>query len=161
MRGGALPPVLICAALGIALAFAPRSTWGGCITALALTAACVAVAVIPQAWADYVFLGCWMSVTASAAAAHVPGGLGSRGALTLSLNAGLWSGAEVALSGSRFELLKGLPCVLVILPAALIIRLRAPIVLKVLSSWLIAVAVLGAALQSLPVTPGYMPDHLE
>ena len=35
------------------------------------------------------------------------------------------------------------------------------IVLKVLASWLIAVAVLGAILQFLPATPGYLADHLE
>jgi len=29
------------------------------------------------------------------------------------------------------------------------------------SSWLIAIAVLAAALPYLPVTPGYLPDHLE
>jgi hypothetical protein len=43
----------------------------------------------------------------------------------------------------------------------LIVGWRAPIVVKVVSSWLIAVAVLAATLQFLPVTPGYMPDHLD
>ena len=33
--------------------------------------------------------------------------------------------------------------------------------LKVLASWLIAIAVLVASLSFLPVTPGYQPDHLE
>lgn len=32
---------------------------------------------------------------------------------------------------------------------------------KVASSWLIAVAILAVALKFLPVTPGYMPDHLQ
>jgi len=31
----------------------------------------------------------------------------------------------------------------------------------VMSSWVIAVAVLALTLQLLPVTPGYLPDHLE
>jgi hypothetical protein len=51
--------------------------------------------------------------------------------------------------------------VLVLLPAAWIVRSGAPIVLKVISSWLIAIAMLAATLAWLPVTPGYMPDHLE
>jgi uncharacterized membrane protein len=33
--------------------------------------------------------------------------------------------------------------------------------LRVVVSWLIAVAVLVAALRFLPVIPGYVPDHLE
>lgn len=32
---------------------------------------------------------------------------------------------------------------------------------KVVVSWLIAVALLNAALRLLPVTPGYLPDHVE
>ena len=34
-------------------------------------------------------------------------------------------------------------------------------ILKVVASWLIAIAVLSALLHVLPVTPGYMADHLE
>ena len=33
--------------------------------------------------------------------------------------------------------------------------------LKVIASWLIALAVLVSCLSFLPVTPGYQPDHLE
>jgi glucan phosphoethanolaminetransferase (alkaline phosphatase superfamily) len=100
-------------------------------------------------------------VAVSAATVHLPRGLDLRWALVLSLNAGVWSGAVVALAGSRLDLLKALPCVLVFLPAAWIVGRRAPIVVKVVSSWLIAVAVLAATLQFLPVTPGYLPDHME
>ena len=33
--------------------------------------------------------------------------------------------------------------------------------IKVVVSWLVAVALLNAALRLLPVTPGYLPDHVE
>jgi hypothetical protein len=102
-----------------------------------------------------------VSVAATAATVHLPRGLSPWGSFALSLNAGFWSGAVVALAGSRVDLLKALLCVLVLLPAALVVGWRAPIVVKVVSSWLIAVAVLAATLQFLPVIPGYMPDHLE
>jgi hypothetical protein len=161
LRGGALPPALLCAALGLALAFAPRRAWGRSLFALAVTATALSIAPVPPGWIEGVFLGCWMSVAASAAAVHLPKGLSSRAAFALSLNAGFWSGAVVALAGARLDLLGALPCVLVLLPAALIVGWRAPIVVKVVSSWLIAVAVLAATLQFLPVTPGYMPDHLD
>jgi hypothetical protein len=35
------------------------------------------------------------------------------------------------------------------------------VAVKVAASWLAAVAALVAALQGLPVTPGYLPDHLD
>jgi hypothetical protein len=161
LRGGALPPALLCAALGLALAYAPRRAWGLSVVALALTAISLAIAPVPPSWLDGVFLGCWISVAASAATVHLPGGPSPRGAFALSLNAGFWSGAVVALAGSRLDLLTALLCVLVLVPAALLVGWRAPIVVKVVSSWLIAVAVLAATLQFLPVTPGYMPDHMD
>ena len=128
---------------------------------LTVTATSLAIAPVPRGWLDWVFLGCWLSVAGSAATVHLPGGLHPRWALAASLNAGFWSGAAIALSGSRLDLLKALPGVLVLLPAAAGLGLRATIVAKVVSSWLIAIAVLAAALQFLPVTPGYMPDHLD
>lgn len=102
-----------------------------------------------------------MSVIACAATVHHPAGVGLRGTLALSMNAGLWSGSVLAIAGSPLDLLKALPCVLVFLPAAWLISRRLPIVVKVVSSWLIAVAILAATLQFLPVTPGYLPDHLD
>jgi hypothetical protein len=148
-------------AFGLALAFAPRWVWRPSLITLTVTATSLAVAPVPRGCLDWVFLGCWLSVAASAATVHLPGGLGPRWAFAASLNAGFWSGAVIALAGSRLDLLKALPCALVLFPAALIIGLRVPIVVKVLSSWLIAMAVLGASLPFLPVTPGYMPDHLD
>ena len=128
---------------------------------LTVTATSLAIAPVPRGWLDWVFLGCWLSVAGSAATVHLPGGLHPLWALSASLNAGFWSGAVIALSGSRLDLLKALPFVLVLFPAALVIGLRATIAVKVVASWLIAIAVLAATLQFLPVTPGYMPDHLD
>jgi hypothetical protein len=161
LRGGALPPALLSAALGLALAFAPRRIWRLSLVTLAVTATALAMTAVPRGWLNGVFLGCWLSVAASAASVYWPGALGPQRAIALAFNAGFWSGAVVAVSGSRLDLLKALPCVIALFPAALIISLRAPIVVKVVSSWLIAIAVLAATLQFLPVTPGYMPDHLD
>lgn len=161
MRGGALPPSLLIAALGLALAFAtPRvRTWS--LAGLSATLALLSLATIPPGWLEVVFLGCWTSTAATAAAVHLPRGLGIRGAIALSINAGVWSGAVVALSGSRFDLLKAASCVLIVLPASWLVARRASIAVKVASSWLIAIAILAAALPFLPVTPGYLPDHIE
>jgi hypothetical protein len=161
LRGGALPPALLCSALGLALAFAPRRAWVASLVALAATAAALDLMPVPRAWLEAVFFGGWMSVAASAAMVHLSRGLSRGAALALSLNAGIWSGAETALAGSGADLAKALGCVLLLLPAALIVGCRAPVIVKVVSSWLIAVAILAATLQFLPVTPGYLPDHLD
>jgi hypothetical protein len=126
-----------------------------------MTTVVLAALPIPGEWLDGVFLGCWASVAATAAAVHLPRGLTARGAVVLSVNAGFWSGAELALTGSRLDMAKALVCVLVLFPAGSTVEWRAPIIVKVVSSWLIAVAILAATLQFLPVTPGYLPDHLE
>ena len=36
-----------------------------------------------------------------------------------------------------------------------------PLAIKIVLSWVIAVAILATLLQFLPVTPGYMPDHMD
>jgi len=100
-------------------------------------------------------------VIATAANVHLVRGLPSWAALALSVNTGVWASAVVSVSGSRLDLLTALPCVLILLPASWVVARRAPIAVKVVSSWGIAVAVLAATLQLLPVTPGYLPDHLE
>jgi hypothetical protein len=161
MRDGALPAALLCAAVGLAIAFAPRRAWFPSIAILAAAAVIAGAAFAGVVGAESVFFGCWTSVAASAAAIHIPRGLSSRGALLLSLNGGLWSGGVIAAAGAYPQLCGTLPCVLVLFPAAWFVRSGAPVVVKVISSWLMAIAVLSATLALLPVTPGYMPDHLD
>jgi hypothetical protein len=161
VRGGVLPAALLCVALGLTLAFSPRRAWMLNIALLGASATAVVLATIPQGWVEEAFLGCWVSVVVSAAAVHMPKGLSTRATVVFSINAGVWVGAVTALSGPKFNMVKTLPCVLVLLPAAFIIGRRAPIVVKVVASWLVAVALLAGTLQLLPVTPGYLPDHLD
>jgi hypothetical protein len=40
-------------------------------------------------------------------------------------------------------------------------RRACALAVKVVVSWLVAIALLNAALHFLPVTPGYLPDHVE
>jgi hypothetical protein len=161
MRGGVLPPALLFAALGLALSCAPRSAWAPSLLALLASVGAFSFLPVPQNWLEGVYLACWISVIATAASVHFVRGLGPGVALALSLNAGIWASAVVHLSGSRLDLLNALPCVLILFPASWVVRRHASIPVKVASSWIIAVAVLAATLQLLPVTPGYLPDHLE
>lgn len=165
MRGGALPPALLCAALGLALAFAPRKAVPGSLLALVAVAAAV-VFLAPRigslvAWQEPVFIGCWTSIVLAAAAVHLPRGVGPRLALALAVNSGLWAGAVIAVGGARLDLLKALPWSLLALPGGWVVARRRGVVLKVMASWLIAVAVLAAALPATTRTPGYKPDHMD
>lgn len=160
MRGGALPPALLCAALGFALAFGPRRTMPLALAVLVMSAFAASFFIVPLGWQDGVFLGCWISVAGTALTVHLPKGLGQRLALFLALNAGLWVGAVISTAGSRFDLLKSLPAVLVCWPAAWLVARNRGIAIKVASSWLIAVALLAAGLTLVP-TPGYKPDHMD
>jgi hypothetical protein len=161
VRGGALPAALLFSALGLALGFAPRRVRAPSLIMLLAVVLAFGYAPIPRSWLEGIFLACWLSVAATATAVHLPHGLRLWDALALSLNAGIWSSAVVALSGSRLDLVKAVPCVLIFLPASWVIAKGGSIAIKVASSWVIAVAILAATLQLLPVTPGYLPDHLE
>lgn len=160
MRSAALPAALLFATLGLTLAFAPRRIRVPGLAATTIGAAIVSLLGLPIVMQDTAFVGCWASLIVTAACVHLRGGPGPRAVLALSGNAGLWAGAVIAATGSPFDLLRALPGALIILPAAIIHR-HAPIALKIASSWLIAVAMLAASLNFLPVTPGYLPDHLE
>lgn len=161
MRGGIVPPALLFLALGLALAFTPRRAWGPSLLVLVAALGAGAFVRVPQAWLEGVFFGCWISVIVTAASVHLVSGLSARAAVAFSINSAAWASAVISLSGSTLDLLKALPCVLIFLPAAWVVRRYASIPVKVVSSWVIAVAILAATLQLLPVTPGYLPDHLE
>jgi len=161
VRGGALPPALLIAALGLALAFAPRKIFIPAMIAMAIPAVVVGFVPIGQQWADPLFFGCWASVLACALAVHLPRGLGPRLAILLALDGGFWAGAVIAVAGKPIDLLISLPCVLLALPGAWLVATKRQIAVKVLASWLIAVALLAATLQITTPTPGYVPDHMD
>lgn len=162
MRGAALQPALLAIALGLALASAPRSAWSRSLSVWVALSCASALAAWPRACEAAMFFGGWMSVIASASAVLLLRDLRPAAALALSINAAFWSGAVIALAGSPLDLFVSLPCVLVVLPAAWVLkRWRSPILLKTVASWLIVVSLLIVSLQFLPVTPGYLPDHLE
>lgn len=159
MRGGALPPALLAAALGFALAFAPRR-----MPPLAVFAGAAGLATLwrpPLGWTDAIFVGCWLTVVVCALLVHLPKPLNTPAALGLGLVAGFWAGAVIAVGGSPPDLLKALPWVLLCLPARWLIDRNGQIAVKVVASWLVAVSVLAATLPATTPTPGYAADHME
>ena len=160
MRGGALPPALLAAALGLALAYAPpRLRYAGVVIFWIIAPPAALLSFSPD-WIEAVFLACWGGVIAAAATVHLPRGPGTVAAIALAVGAAVLAGAVTAVSGSLHTLLIALPWALVTIPAAWLIARGWGIGVKIVSSWLIAIALLAAALPLTP-TPGYEPDHLE
>lgn len=162
MRGAVLPSALLDVALGLILALAPRRVcWYGLGTFVGVSLSCFFVP-LPRLGQEQTLLGCWISVIATASAIYLVRELRLRAALTLSINAGFWSASTIAFTESPLAVFVGFSAALVAVLAGCFAKWwRARIVLKIVASWLIAVAALVSLLQFLPVTPGYLPDHLE
>ncbi len=160
MRGGFLPPAILIAALGVALAFIPirRALLAAAVmTIVALGSWLVG---LPASWIEPIFVGCWLSVIATAALVHRPLDLPPSLFIAAAANAGLWAGAVTAVAGKGTDLAIALPCVLLLVVGRPIVLHGWGIGVKVLASWLTAVAIL-ATMVSLTPTPGYKPDHME
>jgi len=156
---GVLPPLLVAASLAIAIVNA-----GARFRALVVffaTAAVVALFPMPEWTSDAGHLACWISIVACGAVAYAPYGVSARFAIALAAGAGVSAGAV----GTRADA----PALVVLVPLVAAVTMCAaraaarhvPLAPKVVASWLIAVALLATLLQMLPVTPGYLPDHLE
>ena len=160
MRGGSLPPALLSAALGLALAYAPPRARSAAVPVLWIAAPLVALVNLSPRWEEPVFLACWAGVIMAATSVHLPRGLNTPLVFALALAIAVLAGAVTSVAGSLPTLLIALPWVLVTFPAAWLIAHGRGIGVKIVSSWLIAIALLSAALPLTP-TPGYEPDHLE
>lgn len=164
MRGGALPPALLMSALGFLLAFAPRAVWNRAVVAAAVAAGVVWTVLggrpHPPALTEAAFLGLWASVALTAVMVHLPRGPGHGLALAAGVNAGVWTGAVVAVAGKPVDLMIALPLTALAFAARPLIARGLGIGVKVAASWLIAVAILAALLPLTP-TPGYVPDHMD
>ena len=161
MRGGALPPALLFAALGLALSFAPRRIVAPAALLAILAALGASFLRVATAWEDPIFLGCWAGVALAAASVHIPGGVRSWWAMILAFNTGLWAGAVIAAAAPRIDLAIAAPAVLLCIPGFWLVATGRGIAVKVASSWLIAIGVLALCLQLAPTTPGYKPDHMD
>lgn len=159
MTAGTLPAALLCAALGLILAFSPRRTLALSLSALTATALLFASIPFDPTWSGAILLGCWISVLLTAVLVYVPGRVGFKPAMLLGVNAGVWSGATIGAAEGWLEFGGTLPWALLGVPGGWVVARGGRVGLKVLASWLIAVAILGAALPMI-TTPAYAPDHM-
>ena len=164
MRGGALPAALACVSLALALGFAPRRAVVPACGVLVATAMLVSNLRQPQSWHEAAFLFCWGSIVLIAASVHLPRTIWERRGLSLATLfatlTGTASASVVAFEGRDTDLYLAFALVILCLPARLLVDRRLSIALKVVASWIAAVAILAALLPLAP-TPGYVPDHMQ
>lgn len=160
MRDGTLPAALIFAALGFALSFAPSRVRLPALLVALTSALVVLLFRFEEARTEAIYFACWACVILASASVHLPRGIGAKTAMVLALAGGTTAGAVIGLTGSMRDLAVALPAYLVIAPASWLVATGRGIGVKVVSSWLIAIAMLAAALPLTP-TPGYAPDHME
>ena len=160
MRGGVLPPALLCLALGIFLAYVPRRLIAPAIGLTSLLAIMVVAVGVPSAWEEIAFAGCWISVVVISLSVHLPNVPGRLSVLAIGCNTGVWVGSVVAVAARPLDLLFALPFMLAVIPTIFLLRTPFRLGIKIIASWLAAVAILAGAL---PITPtaGYEPDHMQ
>jgi len=159
MNGGLVPLFMLSATLGLMLSFAPnRLTTLGLLgfAAAALLAFLVPLGLSPTV----IFVGLWASVIAIAALVYLPAARWSAAIIPLCINAGFCMGAYATLSNNWPGLALGLLPALLGFPAKWLICNKFDIVIKVVASWMIAIASLSMFVSLMP-TPGYKPDHME
>jgi hypothetical protein len=160
MRDGLLPSVMLCVALALPLGFASARTSAMAVAALLAGSACALLLPFAANHDDAIFAGCWISTLILAGCVHLPRGMNRATALVLGANAGVWAGLVAQAGGAASNLLIALPLVLLCLPARWLVQSGRGIALKVVASWLMAIAGMEVVLTLIP-TPGYKPDHMD
>ncbi len=159
MNGGIAPLLLISATIGLLLAFTSLRQISFGLLAFGV-AAMIGFAAPHLLALQLVFAGLWLSIIATAALVYLPAGRWRAAALPLAINDGLWLGACAAMTSDVRGLGLGLLPALLAIPANWLAMRKFNIIIKVVASWMIAIAALSAFVSLMP-TPGYKPDHME
>lgn len=148
--------IVLVASLVLALGATRQAAVGRSVLLLAAMAIAADLPAVFNARREAAFLACWACVLANTAGVYLTS---PRICVLLACTSGLALGGLVDASGQPWLA----ACTVLVALVAPLRRLahRVPVALKVLSSWLTAVALLAAFLQFVPLTPGYEPDHLE
>ncbi|MEO6248156.1 MAG: hypothetical protein ABIO85_06185 [Sphingomicrobium sp.] len=160
MNAGILPIAILFFALGLGLSFSPLRAALVAVAAMVVAAVALSYAPLPRAWLEAVFVGLWVSVIGSICLAYVPRRVPQSLAIAAGLNGGVWAGSLAGLATMRPGMVMVMPLVLSLFLGRAVVALRQPIAVKVVGSWVIAVATL-AIFVSLTPTPGYQQDHMQ
>jgi hypothetical protein len=159
VNAGALPMALQLLALVFALAFAPQKAVAPALSLMSIVAAVAVAFPVAGDGMTAVFVGSWAGLILVAVTVHLHAGPSPALSLILGANTGLWFGMIAAASDASSGILWVLPLALLVLPARWLVARGGGIAIKVVASWLVAVAILCATLPIVP-TPGYVADHM-
>ena len=159
MRDGALAAALLCFAFGLLLAYAPRKLRLAALSVTIVVAVVVAVIGPPAEWQDAAFLGCWISIAVTSLIILVSRPVSALPLMALATNTAVWAACVVSADGVARGLVIALPALLVWLPATLLLETRGRVAVKVVASWLAAVAIMAGTLP-MATTASFEPDHM-
>jgi hypothetical protein len=160
MNAGPVPLLLIAAALGLALSFASLRSAVIAVALFVVTAIIGALIPVSPDMQDRLFAGLLVSTLGTAALVYLPKGLSDVAAWIAGANDGLWLGLVAAITHQRGSVAFALPLCLLLVPGRWVVQHGYSIAIKVICSWLIAIAALAIFVSLVP-TPGYKPDHME
>ena len=170
--GGNVAAGLLLAVCAFMLAFVPRRAGmiGVVVSVLIYVSVVVSGLALPVKWA---FAGCWVSLIVTAMLVYFPQGFRPWPkhvpiilapivvAPTIAANAGFWAGQVLMAEGDWHDAMLVLPVWLVIVPATICVARGWALPVRIVTSWLLAVALLVGSIPYLVVHPGYEPDHKE
>lgn len=160
MNGGFIPTLLLCATIALMLSFTNRRVaWFG-LAGMTATAAVLALIALPPSFAPAVLIGVFATIIVAAALTYLPPALARSWAIPLAVVAGAEVGMMASLSGRKIDLLFALPLSLLFLPGRWIVARGYGLGIKIVASWMIAIALLSTFVSMTP-TPGYQADHRE
>jgi hypothetical protein len=160
--GGSVAAGLLLAVTAFVLAFVPLRIAIGGIAACVV--ACMVAALVERvptpAW---VFAGCWSSLIVTALLVYFPQPLRRWPSLAVPLaaNGGVWAALVVATESPAMDVVPILATLAIIIPASICVARGWALAVRVVTSWLLAVALLVGAIPYLVVHPGYVADHRE
>ena len=162
MMGGDVAAGLLLAVCAFMLAFVPRRIMAtGIVAGVAMTiAVVVSWQMLPVKVA---FAGCWISLIVTAMLVYFPQVLRHApwAAPVLAANTGFWAGQVILVEGDWHDLVPVLPVWLAVVPAIVCVARGWVLPVRIVTSWLLAVALLVGSIPYLVVHPGYEADHKE
>lgn len=160
MTGTAVAAGLLLAVLACALAFLPfRTAVAGAVIAAAATV--VAAWTIKPVEEDIALIMCWVSLAIAAFCVFWPRYAQQRivPVLLFCAMAGSWAGLVLGRPDGVGQAAVVATTLLLTFPAAICVKRGWVIAPRILTSWLLAVALLAGTIPHLVDHPGYVPDH--
>lgn len=159
MNGGIAPFLLIAVTMALMLGLVPGrlALSGAAAFGSAALLGFMGPTLLPL---TIVFAGLFGSLIVIAILTYIPAARWRHLVIPMSINAGLWLGACAAMTSTSGGLAIGLLPLLLYFLVDWIAQRKFLILIKVVASWMIAIASLSLFVSLVP-TPGYKPDHME